>query len=91
MSQRNTEIRGDRRLADAALAACDRIYASERIGTERITARSRATAQLLGQSLALLARHHGHLDSRVSDAGHRFGGVQHIGFDAGRGRTAGNR
>ena len=89
--ERGREVRGDRRLADAALAAADRDHAGRRRhlgGGRRLR---RAQARLLHQRRALLLGHLVVLDPDLADAGQPGDLGAHVGADlaperAGRGR-----
>ncbi len=67
LRERDREVRGERRLADAALAAGDREHAAVGRKPDHAVALGRAAAQLLRQRLPLLGRHH---VERELDAGH---------------------
>ena len=70
--ERDGEVRGDRRLADAALAARHGDDARERAGAEGHLARGAAAAEALGERPALVGRHDADLERDIRDARRRM-------------------
>jgi hypothetical protein len=70
LRERDREIRGERRLADAALAARDGDHAAVHRQPDHRVALGRAAAQLRRQRLPLLRRHHVEAERDAGDAGH---------------------
>ena len=70
LRERHGEVRGERRLADPALAAANGKHACRCVERETLRALLQPATQLRRQCLALLGRHHVETKSNAFDAGH---------------------
>ncbi len=89
--ERDREVRGERGLADAALAARDRVDAREAVGAERDAALGGGTAEPFGERATPLGAHHADRELEPRDPGHGLDGLAHVALDGGRGRAADDR
>ena len=80
--ERDGEIGGERRLADAALAARHGDHPRERVRAERHHARRAAIAEEFGQLAPLVGRHDTDVEVDADDAGDGGRGIRHLPRDA---------
>jgi hypothetical protein len=85
----NGQVRGERRLADPALAARDGDDTGQRVLAERVALRR--PPKLLRERLTLGGRHDADVDGHGTPLGGALGGGPHVRLDAGRGGTAHDR
>ena len=88
--ERRGEVRGQRRLADAALAARDREHARGGVERDALRPLGHPAAQLRGQGLPLLGAHDVERKRNAGHAGERTDGVAHLALEARAKRAAGD-
>ena len=88
--QGDAEVGSECRLADAALAARDRVDAGQGVRAELERLRP-AAAQFVGERLTFLARHHTDAERHRSDPGRAGDGRTHVTFDRVGGRASDDR